>query len=130
MGLAVCSPVNKPPSMKKISRKVKVPILSIEVDHLPSALRKTPPLLGDEAWVARLVYDGGRGLWNLGMEWRDRVVKSRNISQRRPGKRQKVEDMRRNVKRKKAAYSRQSLESLILLESFQDGPTDDCRPAA
>ena len=45
----VYSPANKPLSMARISLKVKVPINPMEVDHLPSALRKIASLLREEA---------------------------------------------------------------------------------
>lgn len=57
--------------MVKISLRVKVPIVPMEVDQRPSALRKSPPPLGGEPWMARLAYVGGE--WrNLVTEWRDR----------------------------------------------------------
>lgn len=49
---------NKPLSMARISPKVNVPIVPMEVDHLPSALRKIASLLGGVEWTARLGYVG------------------------------------------------------------------------
>lgn len=88
MGAAVCSPANKPLSMAKISLKVRVRVVPMEVDHRPSALRKIPPLFGEEGWIARLACAGGEWI-KLAAEWRDRDT-SGCIVQRRPGGRQKV----------------------------------------
>lgn len=78
--------MNNPPSMTRISLIVKVPIVSIEVDHWPSALRKIPLLLGGEVWMARLVHDGGERR-SLVMEWR---AANENIVRPCPKKRKKL----------------------------------------
>lgn len=76
MSLAAYALANKPLSRAKISLKVKVPtIVPVEADHRPSALRKIPPLLAEEAWTVRLAYTGGERI-KLTTERRDRNVRS------------------------------------------------------